>query len=439
MASVRKRIWTHNGQAKEAWVVSYTDQGGKRRLKTFDRKKEAEAYRGSVEIEIEKGIHTPLNETVCFRQAAEDFLLNLDKRRQRGDVTRAFVRNCGYRLKRAIDHFGARRVSLLTSGEIQAFIDDLRLVLATRTVRGISEAVFMVIEHSVKRRWTRRNPLKDEALKLPKAEKRTAIPTLEDLAALLRSTEIVAKGENVRTNLNRRAFVCLGMFAGLRPGEICGLHWENVDFQNRVIRVRHSLSFMDGLKGPKTRAGIRDVPMVDQVFDALMALQRYRGLEAIANDDGWRAYRRQARSERLRAMVLGRPSKSHGEAVDATDGAIARNGGFVMTSKSGRPIDPWSHNALWRNMMQRADLIDASTGRVKFTAHALRHACVSLYLAAGLRPEHLKVMIGHENISTTIDTYGHLFAEDDSKAQAAHSVSARLLDATRTRQGLITA
>src|SRR5262245_24685935 len=43
--SVRKRRWrTSLGEIKEAWVVDYLDQGGARRLKTFDHKNEADAY-----------------------------------------------------------------------------------------------------------------------------------------------------------------------------------------------------------------------------------------------------------------------------------------------------------------------------------------------------------------------------------------------------------
>jgi integrase len=44
--SIRKRVWTTGGgEEKTAWVVDYTDQHGKRRLKTFAKKKDAEAFR----------------------------------------------------------------------------------------------------------------------------------------------------------------------------------------------------------------------------------------------------------------------------------------------------------------------------------------------------------------------------------------------------------
>jgi len=53
--SVRKRTWKNSkSETKEAWVVDYVDQGGKRRLKTFERKKEATAFAATATVEIKQ-------------------------------------------------------------------------------------------------------------------------------------------------------------------------------------------------------------------------------------------------------------------------------------------------------------------------------------------------------------------------------------------------
>ncbi len=44
MASIRKRTWESGGETRSTWVVDYTDQAGKRRLKSFKRKKDAESW-----------------------------------------------------------------------------------------------------------------------------------------------------------------------------------------------------------------------------------------------------------------------------------------------------------------------------------------------------------------------------------------------------------
>ena len=62
--SVRKRKWvTRLGEPKECWVCNYTDAQGVRRLKTFDRKKDADAYHATVRVEVREGRHTPISQS----------------------------------------------------------------------------------------------------------------------------------------------------------------------------------------------------------------------------------------------------------------------------------------------------------------------------------------------------------------------------------------
>ena len=56
--SVRKRTWkTRAGESKEAWIVDYA-QDGERHIKTFPRKKEADAYAQQIGVDIRAGLHT---------------------------------------------------------------------------------------------------------------------------------------------------------------------------------------------------------------------------------------------------------------------------------------------------------------------------------------------------------------------------------------------
>ena len=83
--SVRKRKWiTGLGEARETWVVNYTDQQGVRRLKTFDRKKDADAYHASVKVDVKAGIHTTSKTTVA--QAGEKWIADAEGRLERATV-----------------------------------------------------------------------------------------------------------------------------------------------------------------------------------------------------------------------------------------------------------------------------------------------------------------------------------------------------------------
>jgi integrase len=57
--SIRKRTWKSNDSEQTAWVIDYRDQHGKRRLKTFTLKKDAEAWATNARHEVALGLHAP--------------------------------------------------------------------------------------------------------------------------------------------------------------------------------------------------------------------------------------------------------------------------------------------------------------------------------------------------------------------------------------------
>src|SRR5215813_12690358 len=74
MATVRKRIWRSGGEVKTAWVADYVDQAGKRHIKTFERKKDADAWLVITRGEVVRGTHTPDNASITIAEAAEIWL-----------------------------------------------------------------------------------------------------------------------------------------------------------------------------------------------------------------------------------------------------------------------------------------------------------------------------------------------------------------------------
>ena len=70
--SVRKRAWTTSkGVEKEAWVVDYVDQTGKRRLKTFAKKKAADNFAATANVEIRAGVHTADSASMTIAEAGK--------------------------------------------------------------------------------------------------------------------------------------------------------------------------------------------------------------------------------------------------------------------------------------------------------------------------------------------------------------------------------
>lgn len=425
MASVRKRAWTHKGVKREAWVVSYSDQSGKRRLKTFEKKKDADGYRVEVEGEINQGIHTAWNESVTFEKAAEDFIRDCWRRQQVGDLTRGGVEGYEYRLMHyAMPHFSGRRLSVISSSDVQTFVDDLRKRLSAATVGGIYGALHVLFSYGVKRRWVKRNVLRDEPCKLPKKQKRTAIPNKSDIRALLEAASRIEKGENLLTFVNRLVVVACGIFAGFRPGETFGLHWEDVDWEQGIIHVRHSHTKVNGLKSPKTDAGYRQVPLTEPVRRALLQAARYWTIRKWAESP--------ARGSINPKAIFSRISRGWEHEFMLVDPTTLR--GFVVLTKVGKPMSATaSATTFWHRLLKDAGLYDIEARRAKFTPHALRHAAASLLIEAGMDDMNLKQFIGHASIQTTKDIYGHLFPTDLRMITTTNAVAAAL-DATSARQ-----
>src|SRR5258708_3987213 len=73
--SVRKRTWSNaKGEPEEAWIVDYVDQKGKRHIKTFAKKKPADAYHATVTVEVREGRHTADSQSITVAEAGRHWI-----------------------------------------------------------------------------------------------------------------------------------------------------------------------------------------------------------------------------------------------------------------------------------------------------------------------------------------------------------------------------
>jgi integrase len=221
--SVRKRKWiTRLGDAKEAWIVNYTDQQGVRRLKTFDRKKDADAHHASVKVDVKAGIHTSGKTTVA--QAGELWITDAEHRLERATVA-------GYRdhLQHHITPFiGNVKLAELTVPFVRAFMDrlrqegrsadmvkrvvgDLGSILANAQERGL-------VAQNVVRSLGRHKRRQDERRQKPNLEVGVDIPTPDEIRAII-----------AHLHGRWRPLLLTAIFTGLRASELRGLIWTNVD------------------------------------------------------------------------------------------------------------------------------------------------------------------------------------------------------------------
>jgi integrase len=394
MASVRLREWTtRSGCKRSSYVVTYLASGKRTRKQGFARKKDALAYLQQVEDELRHGIHVPNRQAVTFRVAAEAWLDECRRRNRVGegmgggrlDSYEAFVEN------HLPPEFGVLKITQIDSPMVDKYIKAKGEEISSRTGRTYSRATLralrnilsLIMQRAVQARLGLvRNPLKDDPVIIAEGEEEeVVIPELTEIRALL---EVLAAPRQVKepedAHRARMLAVVLAVFCGLRRGEICALQWPHVRLAEWNIDVRQSYSKYDGLKGPKTRAGRRTVPMNPIVHHLL---------SEHAQRHDWPA------------------------------------SGWVLRNKNGAQLHPDNVTGYhWPKIARAAGLVDQA-GAPRYTFHHLRHAAGSLWLADGMNLEDVSRLLGHSNVSTTWRIYAHKMAHDDRAVRIIHQVGAR--------------
>jgi integrase len=261
--SVRKRKWiTRLGEPKECWVVNYTDQQGVRRLKTFGRKKDADAYHASVKVDVKAGIHTTSKTTVI--QAGEKWLADAEGRLERATV-KTYQEHLKYHIAPLI---GGTFLRDLTVPAVRNFMDvlraagrspdmvkrvvgDLGSILANAQERGL-------VAQNVVRSLGRHKRRQDERRQKANLKVGVDIPTLDEIRAII-----------AHLNGRRRPLILTAIFTGLRASELRGLVWPNVDLKKNEVHVRQRADRYGAIGRPKSVAGERTVPLPPMVANTL--------------------------------------------------------------------------------------------------------------------------------------------------------------------------
>lgn len=164
----------------------------------------------------------------------------------------------------------------------------------------------------------------------------------------------------------------LAIALGLRQGEALGLTWRDVDFDRRLIHVRQALQYRPGdglhLVQPKTAKSRRVIPLPQAVANALKQHQ----LDQLA------------------------------ERKDA--GEFWEDWGLVFTTGFGTPLSPRNDYREFRRIVERVGL-----RRVRL--HDLRHTAATLMLGQAVSPRVIMEMLGHSQISITMNLYSHVTVE----------------------------
>jgi integrase len=272
-----------------------------------------------------------------------------------------------------VPHIGRHQLSKLAPEHVQRMVNTLRTSggkkgqgLAARSVNYIRNVLRKALNQALKWGYVLRNVA--QLVEVPRLERHTITPLSQEQARRLLEA---VKGHRLEV-LYRVA-----LSFGLRRGEVLGLRWEDIDFAAQTLRVALAVQRQYGrlvLVPTKTTASARVLPLPP----VLLALLRQH----------------QANQQQERAVY----------------GADWEEHGLVFPSTRGTPLEPRNLIRHFKAVLERVGL----PSHIRF--HDLRHSCATLLIAQGVHPRVVMEMLGHSQISVTMNTYGHVLPETQRQA-----------------------
>lgn len=247
--------------------------------------------------------------------------------------------------------------------KVQQFVfDKLDAGLSEKTIRDIIIVLKMILKFGIKNGYL--EYVQIDAKFPSKQEKK-------DLDVLSKADQKKFM-EHLRNNFtfkNLGIFICLS--TGMRIGEICGLRWCDVDTVEGVIKVRHTLQRIYIIEGetrhtellldtPKTANSVRDIPMSSELLKMLKSLNK------VVNEN------------------------------------------YYVISNDIKPIEPRTYRNYYKKLCRQLDIPE-----LKF--HGLRHSFATRCIESKADYKTVSVLLGHSNISTTLNLYVHPNKEQKKK------------------------
>jgi integrase len=161
------------------------------------------------------------------------------------------------------------------------------------------------------------------------------------------------------------ALYVLALHTGMRPGELLGLKWGDVDLDEGGLRLNRALAGRN-LTTPKTKRSRR---RIDLSAASIAALKAHR--------------RRQLEKQMKKA-------------------GLWKNHGLVFPSAVGTPLSHRNVVRSFKALLKRAGL------PISTRLYDLRHTCATLLLGSNVHPKYVQELLGHASIALTLDTYSHV-------------------------------
>ncbi len=346
----------HQRKDDGRWVASFFVEGtGKRKYLYGKTRKEAydklqKAMRDQEQGKLAMGPQQTVNQYI------EDWLEN---------VHRPALRENSYVLYRQLldlhilPTLGHVKLQKLTSQQIQTlYARKLKDGLSAETVRAMHRLLHKAFDDAV--HWKRMNENPCDNAKQPRKVKYEIHLLTQEQARMMLD---VAQGHTLE------ALLTMAVATGMRRGELLSLKWQDINVEERRLQIRRTMNRIAGRgiveSEPKTEKSKRTIMLPQFVIDALM-LHRKRQAEI-----------------RVKA----------GSAWQENDLVFPNTIGKFMATQ---------------DMLNRFKKLLKEAGLPNMRFHDLRHSAATIMLGMGVHPKLVQELLGHSNISITLDTYSHV-------------------------------
>ncbi|MDX8568367.1 tyrosine-type recombinase/integrase [Elizabethkingia sp. HX XZB] len=252
----------------------------------------------------------------------------------------------------------------IEEADVQSFVfQKLETGLSHKTIKDILIVLKMILKFGAKNKWLQYTPFD---IQFPTEREKHNIEVLTKTD----QKKIMTYIQEHFTFRNLGVYICLS--AGMRIGEVCALTWEDIDTDNGIISVNRTIQRIyvieDGtrrteliLDTPKTKNSIREIPISK---DLLRILKPFKKIV---------------------------------------------NPSFFVLTNDAKPTEPRTYRSYYKNLMKELKMPE-----LKF--HGLRHSFATRCIESNCDYKTVSVLLGHSNISTTLNLYVHPNMEQKKKA-----------------------
>jgi integrase len=358
-----KKWETEQGIAKQQLGISYYAEG-KRRWENVPENTvtAAKALRDKRLTSVREGEYLdPARGRVTFGELAEKWFGKQNCRAQSLERYRTILD------RQIIPALGKRKLSEISPETVEQFARDLQSTHAVSTSKMVVGQLGRILKAGVRWEYLKANPVDSSVISYTRKPKRESNPlTPVEARQFLSHLEVHCP--------KWYPFFLMAITTGMRMGELSAAKWEHLDWRDEFYFVRENLTRRRTFDLTKTVESEARVKLSVSLLDALR-IQQANVAERTLRAREW-------------------PQSD-----------------LIFPNARGKPYD---HQTLNVKVFQRRLCEAGITRSCRF--HDLRHTCASLMISSGASVKGVQLQMRHSSSKITLDTYGHLYADDRTKS-----------------------